>query len=227
MSAKYIISAIFLAMLAFPSLASAQSLDPYYTRLSEYNRLQPRQNPSWNNLAQVQKNSIVDSKNKVIGNVNDILLGQNGAVETLNVDLNRLQLGQTMLNYRDMRIRSGSGSYILGFDSAQIRDNYASIMANIDTAAGEDANTMSARTLKGAAVEAHDGRVIGKVDDIFFSSRADRADALLVNVNFRSIRSKLVAIPFSSVDFTPVGNTLKVKLADNQADTILKFAENK
>lgn len=221
-------SAVILVFLAALSLAApssyGQALDPYYARLSELNRSKPYQNPQWDRFDKVQKNVIVDRKNKVIGALKGITLGQNGIVESLDVDLNRIKLGQTTLNYDAMRIRSGSASYILGFDDAAIKDNYASMLASVEPASGNTLSSMSAVALKGANLETSDGRRIGRVEELMFSKRNDRVEALVVSINHKGVRAPTLAIPFASLDFQPSGNTYRVAMPSAQADVLLSFA---
>ncbi|MFN3700889.1 MAG: PRC-barrel domain-containing protein [Alphaproteobacteria bacterium] len=207
-----------------PRETSAQTLDPYYTTLNQYNRLKPLQNPQWRRFSDVQRHRVTDSGNRVVGNVQDILVAPNGTINAVNTNLNRLQMGTISLNYSQMQMRTGNDSYILGMDSARLRENSAMLMANIETASGNGADILALSSLIRAEVEADDGRRLGRVEEILMTSRRDRAAALLVRIDFRSVRSKSVAIPFSSVDFEPFGNGYKIKLADRQADIILDYA---
>lgn len=213
------------ALLLMPAHLYAQAaLDPYYARLSEMNRSKPYQNPQWDRFDRVQKNTIVDSKNKVIGSLKGLTLGQNGIVESLHVDLNRIKLGQTTLNYKAMQVRSGSASYILGFDGSTIKDNFASMLANVEPASGDATTSIPAAALRGASLEASDGRKLGRVEEIMFSKRNDRAEALVVSINHKGVRASSLALPFTSATFEPIGNTYKAILDSNQADNVLSYA---
>lgn len=218
-------TALFLmaSLICMSNVAAAQTLDPYYARLNELNQIKPYQNPRWDRLERVQKNAIVDNKNKVIGSLTGITLAQNGTVQALNVDLDRLQLGRTTLNYNAMRIKSGSASYILGFDDGAIKDNYAALLANVEPASGDD-GLLNAKALKGASIEVSDGRRIGRVEEIMFTARNDRAEAIVSNINYKGVRANSLAIPFATLNFYPVGNSYKVILTPHQADALLQFA---
>lgn len=218
---------LFLSLGSFIAPSYAQALDPYYARLSEMNRIKPYQNPQWDRFDRVQKNAIVDNKNKVIGSLKGVTLGQNGTVEALNVDLNRLQLGQTTLNYNAMRVRAGSASYILGFSDSAIKDNYASMLANTEPASGSGFSGISASSLKGAVIEVSDGRRIGKINEVMFSKRNDRAEAVVADISYRGVRAGNIAIPFTSLDFESVGSTHRITMDAALADVLLNYASRK
>lgn len=203
----------------------AAGLDPYYDTLAEYNRIKPKQNPQWETANRTLKSKVHDNKNKVIGDLQDIVVSENGSIDSLNVDLNRLQLGEINLNYNELNVTASPRSYALGYDDDRIADIYPEILASIGTAAGEGAAGISIESLIRSDVKADDGRRIGKVEDVMFSANGDRVTALLVRVNYKTIRGESVAIPFSSVEYRPKGSRYEVLLADPQADTILEFAD--
>lgn len=211
--------------LSFATAVSAQALDPYYDTLAQYNRIAPEQNPEWEGAKSTMKSNIQDSKNRVVGSVQNIIVSENGSIEALEADLNRIQLGEVSLNYRALDIQSSQRSYELAMDDNRIQEIYPEILANIDTAAGNSASSISIKNLIGADIRADDGRRIGKVNDVMFTNNGDRAAALLINVNYKTVRGETIALPFSSVAYRPKGNGFRVYLADQQADTILEFAE--
>jgi sporulation protein YlmC with PRC-barrel domain len=205
--------------------ASAQSLDPYYETLAQYNSIAPKQNPQWEGAESTMKSNIQDNKNKVIGDLKNIIVSENGSIQSLEVDLNRIQLGATSLNYRELQIKSSARSYALAMDDKRIKEVFPEILAGIDTAAGDSTSSISVKNLVGADIRADDGRRIGKVDDVMFSRNGDRVTALLVNVKYKTIRGETIALPFSSVEYLPKGTGFEVLLADQQADTVLEFAD--
>lgn len=205
--------------------ANANSTDPYFDTLSTYNRTKPVHNTRWTGVDKTLKSSIQNNKKKVVGNLEDIILTPRGSVAALDVDLNRLGLGKTTLNFRDLQISSNARSYVLRYDDAEIEALRAQILANVETAAGESDENISVKSLVGADVLADDGRRIGKVDDVMFTTRGDRADALIVKINYRGVRGDSIAVPFSSVNFEPKGSRFDVRMADEQAETLLDFAK--
>ena len=222
---RILMTATALFMLACPVDVNAQSLDPYYQTLADFNRIKPFQNPNWERSSSTLKSKIQDSKNKVVGELNDIIVTPDGAINALNVELNRLQLGDVFLNYRDLDISASARAYSMGFEDDQIEEFYPELVANIETAAGNASDSISMDALVNSDVMADDGRRIGKVEEVMFSERGDRAEALIIRVNYRTVRGETVAVPFSSVTYVPSGSRFEVMLADQQANTILEFAE--
>lgn len=215
-----------IVVLALPAQSQAQGLDPYYETLSEYNRIKPFQNPNWERSQSTLKSKVLDRKKKVVGDLQNIVLTPQGAISSLNVDLNRLRLGEVSLNYSNLNISAAERSYSLGFDEERITEVYPELLANIETASGDDSDRISVNSLVNSDVVADDGRRIGKVEEILFSERGDRAEALMIRVNYKTVRGESVAIPFSSVDYKATGSAYEVQLADSQANTILEFADN-
>lgn len=211
--------------LSFAAGVSAQGLDPYYDTLAQYNRIAPEQNPQWESADSTMKSNIQDRKNKVVGSLENIIVSDNGAIQSLEVDLNRIQLGEASLNYRELQIESSERSYALAMDDNRIKEVFPEILANIDTAAGNSSSSISVKNLIGTNIRADDGRRIGKVADVMFSKNGDRAVALLAEINYKTIRREKVALPFSSVQYRAKGNRLEILLADQQADTVLEFAD--
>ena len=205
--------------------AFAQGLDPYYDTLAQYNSIAPKQNPQWEGADSTLKSKIQDNKNKVIGDLNNIIVNENGSIQSLEVNLNRIQLGAANLNYRELQIQSSARSYALNMDDARIKEVFPEILASIDTAAGDSSSSISVENLIGANIRADDGRRIGKVSDVMFSDRGDGVTALVVDVTYKTIRGETIALPFSSVEYLPKGNGFEVLLADQQADTLLEFAD--
>lgn len=214
-----------LAVMAWSPAAYSAGLDPYFDTLNTLNRIKPAQNPQWEGSNKTLKSSILNRKNKVIGNLNDIVLTPAGAIASLSVDLDRLHLGKTALNYRDLQITAASRAYIMDYDDKQIEDFYPELLANIETASGDTSDSISVDLLLRSDVVADDGRRIGKVEDVLFTKRGDRAEALLVRVNYKTVGGESVAIPFGSANYVSKGTRFEVKLEDEQADTILEFAD--
>ena len=226
MFTKILTLAAAIFVLALPSQSQAQGLDPYYETLSEYNRIKPFQNPNWERSKNTLKSKVLDRKKKVVGDLNNIVLTPQGAISSLDVDLNRLRLGEVSLNYSNLNISAAERSYTLGFEDDRIAEIYPELLANIETASGEGSDRIAVKSLVNSDVVADDGRRIGKVEEVLFSDRGDRAEALMIRVNYKTVRGESVALPFSSVDYKAEGSKYEVQLADTQADTIIEFADN-
>lgn len=217
---KYVIALI---ILSFP--AYAQGVGANIQTLNDYNKLQPLQNPQYERAQKILDRRILDSKNHVVGEVNDVIVGPNGSIQSLNVEFDRMRLpAPVYLNYRDMDIRPAGKSYILKFDEEQIVRLYPEILAQVETAAGGEGD-LSVSKLKGAGILAHDGRKIGQVSDILFSADGDRVEAVYVGLSAGVLGGKSVAIPLRAAQFG-TDNLQKISgiVSNEMADAMIEYA---
>lgn len=217
-----IFSALILLLVFSPPI-DAQELNPTFNRLNEMNRIQPLQNPEYERTDRILGRRILDRKNKVVGQVHDVLLTRYGNISSLAVDFDRLRLREEVyLSYSDTQIRPASNGYVLGFDSAQIKALYPELLANIETAAG-NSDIFSVHKIVGADVKAQDGRTLGIVDQVLFGGNGSRAEALYVSLNGMS-RGKGVAIPFGSARMAYKEGQVSIMVSDDIADSMMTVA---
>jgi sporulation protein YlmC with PRC-barrel domain len=206
------------------SASAQQDYASFLQRLSQANRMQPLQNPEYTRGQTVLNWNILDRRNKVVGEVDDVIIGARGGITSISADFNRLRLGQKVyLNYGKMSIRPASNGYVLGYADDQIENLYPSLLADIETASGIDADNFSAVKLIGAPVVSDDKRKLGTVEDILFTGNGTRAAALYVNLTHGTTRGKTTAIPFDLVQYDPGRNDVKVMLTAEQADALIDY----
>jgi sporulation protein YlmC with PRC-barrel domain len=208
--------------------AFAQEYARAFDTITEANRIQPLQNPGLTKSADVLDRRLLDRTNKVVGVVQDVVVQANGSIAALNVDFDRLRLGAPVfVNYNDMSIRPGSDSYIVGFADDEIETLYPTLLANVETAAGEGTDIFSVKQVLGTSVKAADGRDIGVVQDILFGAEGGNAEAIYINLKTGLIRGKAVAVPFTMADLSTAASEKKITIGNEQADALLKFASEK
>jgi sporulation protein YlmC with PRC-barrel domain len=208
-----------------PAFAAGETDLGMLETLSELNRIQPLQNPAYTRLAKIEERNLLDRKNRVVGQVKDVIIGDRGQISSLNVEFDRLRMRDTVfLNYADMNIRPSSNGYILTYDKDQIEDLYPSFLSSMESAAGTDSDVFSAKKLPGAMVETADGRRLGIVEDVLFANEGARVEALFVNIKMGVLRGKTIAIPYSMGKFQQTGTGRFVKVSNADADTVLAFA---
>lgn len=222
--------AIFIIVFSVLAPAAAFAQDSDYTgfmqRLARANRIQPMQNPEYKNGTDILNWRILDRTNKVVGEVNDMVLNDSGAIASVEVDFNRLRLGEAYLDYRTLRLRPATNGYVMGFNAEQISTLYPTMLSQIETAAGPDAEAVSMKDLIGATVRSDDGRTLGEVENVFFTGNGTRAAALYVGMSYKMHRGKAAAVPFDLVSYN-IGrfNGVNVVMSADQADALIDFLD--
>jgi hypothetical protein len=210
--------------LIFPALAQGV-IDKETQIISELNRFQPLQNPRYEQSEETLTRKLLDRKNKVIGNVNDVIVSRVGTVVMLEANFSRLQLSTPVyLNYSDLKIEPRTRGYILGFDEKEVAGFYPNLLAQTQTASGDDNENLSIRRIEKVDVNAADGRIIGHTGSILFSADGQRAEAVYVSLTTGILRGEGVAVPFPLVTFAENGGTMRASISNAMADAMIKFA---
>lgn len=226
---KNITIATFAAVLCFaiPQNAMAQDISRSLEQLSAVNEINPRQNPNLEGSERILDRNILDRKNKVVGEVQDITIKTNGTIDSIVTAFDRLRLNNTVyLNFRNMRIRPTEDGYALAMDSEEIEDFYPNLLADIATASGAEDETFSTKNMIGAKLKAEDGRNLGEIREVLFGLNGTRVTALLAEINIGTTRGDLVAIPFRTMELTQNYSKITATVSDEMADAIIEVADN-
>ena len=207
--------------------ADAQNLSRDLQNLTAVNRINPLQNPEYALSEDVLERRILDRKSKVIGEVNDITVKKNGAIQDLVVDFDRLRLGSDVfLNYRQNSVGTTDDAFTLAMDADEFEEFFPTMLANMATASGEEVEIFSTRRLSGIDVRRVSGRKIGEVQDILFNASGTRVQALFVEISSGTIRGESIAIPFRSAEFKEQSGRLYAEISDGLADAALTIADD-
>lgn len=216
-------------LILLPQTAQAQN-NPYnqfLKALGEVNRIDPKQNPEYETSENILKRKMVDNTNKVVGEVQDVILNGNGAVSALAVDFDRIHLSnEVYLNYRDMDIEPAGKGYELGFRADQIKEMYPDLLANIESAAGDDADNFSLKKMIGAPVRRPDGTNLGTIENVMFGSEGSWAEALYISLSGGNLRGRTIAIPYGLVEFRNRGDRPEVVVSKEQGDAIVNYVRD-
>lgn len=219
-----LLAAAALTLFATPALASEASYSRTMQAISTLNKMPAMQNPSFRTEGDVLATRVLDSANKVIGEVEDVILSPSGSIEALRVDFDRLRLSDdVIINYRDMGVKPVSNGFAVGFEAAQMAAMYPRLLAGIETAAGSEAGNVSIKTLNGAALRTDNGRKIGEVQNVLFGSRGSQAKALFVTMMMGGVGAKQVAIPFNTGDIDASGHRTTITVSEAQATAMRDF----
>lgn len=215
-----------LLMVATAQPLHADTLNRSLETLNKLNQIQPLQNPGYHTGDKLLGGRILDRKNKVVGELHDILLTPGGEVSSIAVEFDRLRLNtEVYLGYNDLQIKPVSNGYALGLDDGQIKNAYPEMLAGIESAAG-NSDIFSVRKIVGADVKARDGRHLGVVDQVLFTGNGARAEALYVAMKYGTLRGEGVAIPFGSARIGYKDGRTSVLVGDDIADSMISIAQN-
>lgn len=176
-------------------------------KIIDYNSIKPLQNPRYERSEKIVKRRVTDRKNKVIGEVKDVLFNKGGKVKSIYVDFDRLNLRKSVyLNHDTLDIFSTTSGYRLALNSDEVEDFYPKMLSSIEAASGDagDADRHKLYSLNkvlGSAVIDSDGRSIGKLEDILFDSDGAYVRSAYLSISFRTIHNKGVAVPLSILEF--------------------------
>ena len=221
------IIAFALIAIVFSPVQTLANNDRALEQLTSLNRMNPLQNPEFDRAGKILGRKILDRKNKVVGRVDDVIVNSNGTIASLQTDFDRLRLGTDLyLNYRSLNIRTRSTSYALGMDADEIEDFYPQLLADIETASGNNTSTFSVREMMGAPILSDKGRKIGKVKNVLFANNGGIVRALYAEFTSGILRGRTIAIPFRSANLQVKKNRITAVIDEEFADSMAKAAEN-
>jgi sporulation protein YlmC with PRC-barrel domain len=216
-------------MVTQPVYAQDITYSRYLENLNEINRARPEQSPKFQPSKDILNDRILDTTNRVVGEVKDLLLTRSGSIENLNANFNRLKLGtdELYVNYNDLNIRPVTNGYKMSYTDDQIEEIFPSLLANMASAAGGDQDEFSLKKIVGSKVKAKDGRTLGTVKDVLFDQLGGRAELLLVSMSYKALRGETVAVPFSLAKYDGSGSALSVTMPNEMAEAMITYAGEK
>lgn len=218
-------------LLVGSSVASAQEMSAidivkFQKDLSELNRISPLQNPAYESSQDILDRRILSSANKVMGEVQDVLLTKDGDVSFLLVSFDRLRLGAAVyLDYAKLEIQNVSNGYRLGFDEDEMVQLYPDLPKDIKTLSGVE-NLHGLNTLLDQLVVTSDHKTIGTVQTLLFDDGGDYVRSVYLNIRFNNIRDYGIAVPLSALVITPTKGALNVRIDQKYADQVVAFIKD-
>jgi sporulation protein YlmC with PRC-barrel domain len=214
---------VFFAFTTLPALGA--DYNPKTEIIAEINRAHPLQNPKYETATDILGRRMLDRKNKVVGSIKDIVLNQTGGIAFLDVDFDRMKLGRKVfVNYSTFNVKPVTNGYAMSFDSNEIEEIYPSLLADIESAAGDEDNVLSLSKVQGTEVWNASGERIGTVNNILFGSNGQRAEAVYITLTQGNLRGDGIAVPFSQVNFSEVAGKRRATVADDTAEAMIAFA---
>lgn len=222
---------LFVLVCCFSYASAGFALDATQTisfkdTLNDLNRIKPLQNPRHALAEDILSRNLIDSRNKVIGEVDDVLFDTEGKVDSLLVSFDRLRLTQPVfLKYGTVDIKHASNGYKIEFPSDQIVEIYPELLSEIETAAGDD-STISLKSLVGRPVITSKGIQIGTMQDILFDQSGHYIRSAYLQVNYKTIRDRGVSIPMNVLEFKHENGVINISIDQDYADLIVQYAED-
>ena len=221
---------IFISAVIFvaSSPAAADQSPEYFKALEDIsaaNKIKPWQQSDNERAQDVLDGSVLDEKNKVVGEVRDLLLAPSGGIDQIDVNLNRLRLGPLTLNYSALGFQAVGSGYKANYTDQQIKDMYPQLLAGVETASGGAAASFSLRKILGSTLQAEDGRVLGRITDVVFNDLGRRAAYLYVETKSRNMTRKNLVIPFSAPHYSAGGAHPKIMLNNAAADALVEYSQ--
>lgn len=222
---------IVLALFALPSgplYAQDLTITPAWEQLDEIKKSKPAQNAKYIDAQTILSGRILDRTNRVIGDVEDALVDQNGAIKKLTIDFNRLRLGTGSLSvdYKEIRAHAATNGFKIGYSDDEIRARLPQILAQMETAAGSDSGDHDFHSLEGFAGKPlynEKGEIIGVIENVFFDRQSRRAKFFSLSFRHKSALGKSAVIPLRKTKY----QDSQIIVENDYSEILLAFAQEK
>lgn len=196
-----------------------------WEELDKIDAARPLRSAKYKDAKDMLSARILDETNRVIGEVDDIILDRNGAITQLTVDFDRLRLGigPLNINYNDMRTRKATNGFKLGYSNNEIRARVPQILADMETASGENEDTYSLKKLIGQPIYNTKSAKLGEIEEILFDQVSGRAKFMALKLSEKSVRGKTALIPFSEARYQDA----KLTVSNNFSNILLAYIQAK
>ena len=170
-------------------------------QLKRINNYRPEQSARHMRARKILGSRMLDSTNRVVGEVNDLILDRSGSINMMDIDFNRMRLDtkSLMIGYGDMRVRPATNGYKMGQTDDEVKAMLPELLNNMETASGKNTKVLSLKKLLGSDLYNQDGDRIARIEDVLFSSTGSRAELLYIQMKERTVRGEEFAIPFSQI----------------------------
>jgi sporulation protein YlmC with PRC-barrel domain len=194
--------------------------------LTALNRIKPLQNPKLMKSEAVLDRTVIDSQNKIVGRVDDFMIGADGAIAGAQISFDRLRLREPVfLSAQATSFTPSSNGFKIGLAGEQIQSMYPQLLNAIETAAGEDAMPqISLRSSIGADVYAEDQGRIGRIADVFLDDTGAKIQGFYIELEKGALRGSGVAVPLGMLSFMDNGGALAAQISQADASLLQSFA---
>ncbi|MBI1300969.1 MAG: hypothetical protein GC137_04830 [Alphaproteobacteria bacterium] len=222
--------AILVFCIANISVLKAQSsidVIEFQSSLADMNRIKPLQNKTYILSSDILQRDVLDITNKIIGELEDTYMDEEGVIATLYVSLDRLRLrDKVYIEYEKLGVGSVSGGYRVGLASDKIINLYSELITNSETAL-TNVMGISLRRMIGSTLMNERGQSLGELTHVIFDGDARTVLGYHFNINYRTLRNESIALPLESVRFRENTGRIEARISQASSDAIIKFIDDR
>lgn len=210
---------------AFAEESSQKDNQMFVSELLKLNRVNPMSNPHFVSADNVLDRKVLDSTYYALGQVNDVLVGDQGKIEKIIADVDSLGFRQALsFDYDTLNVTANTDSYALMLDRDQLQDNLPAFLQGMAPAAGADeTGPISLRSLIHSDVSVEGGEKIGHVSNLLVSDKSQEVKAIVVRLTSGRNKGTDIAIPFDQ-DFIALKNGLPhIEIPTEKRDLIKQY----
>lgn len=207
------------------SSATEVTPEAYKAALLALNKSPVTQNPDYSLGRQVVRRRLLDKNNRAIGKINDIILLPDGKFKSIEASITTAGFRENVgFNVESYVIDPTDSSFTIAMDKAQINQNMAQLMSDIETSSGPDA-PLTLNSLRGANIVDPKGVAIAKIEDAVVNDKQGLVQALLVRMSAGKNRGSVMAIPYEAAEVRGSGSRIDLVLRDDQVLAVTSLSK--
>lgn len=213
---------------ALPAIAQENAAYlSYLEQLTKINSYAPEQSPIHERGSEILNDRLLDSKNRVVGEVHDVVFNAQGEIIMLEVEFSRLRRGRdkVMIDYEMMQVESAGNGYRAGFNTDQIEEMYSNLLKSSRSYKSRK-GLLRLTKLGKAIIKNKSDKKLGQVGEVLFDSVGSKAEFLYVHMNYNGNRGAGVAVPFDAFRYVQNGSSIEGIIADEAGDAMGEVAKN-
>lgn len=223
---SFILCSVILSAAGVAVAADAPSFDKaaYTARFLELNKIDPMKNTKLTAASALLRNRVLDTNMHNLGRIEDITVSaQDGSLQDIITEITAGDFRETLpLNVSLYNINLGSGAFTTSVNIEQLQNNQAELMANLETAAGDEAPNPTLKNIMKADVKDSAGKRIGKVENVLINDRQKMVAALVIAMMGGG--SSYVAVPYDAKNIKQNGGKTTIELTQDQAKIVADYA---
>lgn len=213
------------AAFAAEPVVPADNLQSYTAQILKLNQIPPAQNPQYSMGSKVSSFRLLDSNRRALGKINDITLGADGSMQSVQADVLSTGFDQELsFGVVAHNVTPESDAYSVTLTRDQVEENLPEFLAATESAAGEDGTApVTVQSLIGARVQTGRGSQVAMVDDVVIDDQQKMAVALLLTL-MGGTGHATIAVPYRDAKITRNGQKATVEISDEQAKIVSNYA---